>query len=274
MLIASNLVYVHMPKTGGTYVTDVLSRIHQFMGGDIVRVRAHAYTVTHIARRLSGNRKDLLDLQHRRSNKQWDPHGTLAQRPVLARRIPVITTVRNPFDRYVSQYRYGWWKRLAPDFLSRWPHLKKQYPSFPEMEFEEFLRFSNDCWRPKHIPIHATDGIGLQTVQFLYYYAPLLSFREINSGNASELALLTRQSLHRIRFIDTDVLSEELPRALYAAGYSAIVLDHIDFGTKVLPPGSSRQSEDKWRPYYTPATKSWVRERENFLFRLFPSWDT
>ena len=273
MLIARNLVYVHMPKTGGTYVTDVLSRIHQLIDGDIIRVRANAYALTYISRRLRGKRRDLFDLQHRTSQKQWDPHGTLAQRPVLARRIPVITTVRNPYDRYVSQYRYGWWKRLAPDFLSRWPDLKTKYPHFPDMEFSQFLSFSNDYWRHRKMRIKAAPDIGVQTVHFLYFYAPLLPFRELSASNDARLATIARESLQRITFIDTEALSEELPKALFAAGYSEDVLRHVDFGTRVLPEGSTRTLEDKWRQYYTPATKSWVRERESFLFDLFPAWD-
>jgi hypothetical protein len=47
----------------------------------------------------------------------------------------------------------------------------------------------------------------------------------------------------------------------------------LDLG-RILPKGRGRSVEQqKWESYYTPELKRRVREKERFIFELFPEFD-
>jgi hypothetical protein len=60
---------------------------------------------------------------------------------------------------------------------------------------------------------------------------------------------------------------------LVGEGYADEDVSFIRGEGKVLPRGRGRDAGQKWQHYYTPGLKAWVREKENFLFKLFPEFD-
>lgn len=69
MIVTDDLVYVHMPKTGGTFVTHALSQVHKLH-----------------PRKYGG----LTALQPK--------HGTCHDIPADHRHKTILSTIRNPFD--------------------------------------------------------------------------------------------------------------------------------------------------------------------------------
>jgi hypothetical protein len=47
--------------------------------------------------------------------------------------------VRNPHDRYVSQYAFPWWKEHPPREWFDLDAVRAKYPHWPEVFFEEFV---------------------------------------------------------------------------------------------------------------------------------------
>jgi hypothetical protein len=102
MLVTDNFVYVHMPKTGGTFVTSVLTRLHA------LREPAHSRHAR-LKRQMSLLKERWRTLPALGSS-QYGPllslepkHGTCHDIPKTHRRKPIAATIRNPFDWYVSQ---------------------------------------------------------------------------------------------------------------------------------------------------------------------------
>src|SRR5262245_1870540 len=131
MLFTDRYCFVHMPKTGGTFVTTVLLRVHGIR-----------WTwLTHLASSVKR------DLTYRGeygtfiyNNKK---HGTCSDIPAAHRHKQVLATVRSPYDLYVSQYEFGWWKRreMLP-YLRAVPGFARDYAHFPDLSFAEFVRLT------------------------------------------------------------------------------------------------------------------------------------
>ena len=122
MIITDDFVYIHQPKTGGTFVTDVLERLYQGAPGRAGR--GGTFLNTH-------------------------KHGTCSDIPAAHLGKPILTTVRNPYDRYVSQYHFGWWRR-HPDAYCGEEEMRARYPRYPELSFAEFVQMANTLFLNRH----------------------------------------------------------------------------------------------------------------------------
>ena len=91
MIITDRFVYIHYPKTGGTFVSTVLARLHESHPS----VFGANFTDTGIAKKPGAGGK----------------HGTCAEIPAEHSHKPILTTTRSPYDRYVSQYKFRFGKR-------------------------------------------------------------------------------------------------------------------------------------------------------------------
>ena len=159
MIFTDRFVYVHEPKTGGTFVTSMLFRLYG--------LRWTRWT--HLRNALFGR----VRCRHPRygalvhdSNK----HGGCNEIPPPQRGKKVLATVRNPFDLYVSQYEFGWWRRA--EFLRHYealPRFREEYPNFPDLSFAEYVQLSNAALRPLSGGVRGVsdEGPGLITEQFL-----------------------------------------------------------------------------------------------------------
>lgn len=265
MIFTDKFVYIHEPKTGGTFVTAALFRLY---GLKWTRL-------THLKNSLAG--------EVRRSSPKYgtlihnsNKHGFCSQIPAAHRDKTVLASVRNPYDLYVSQYEFGWWKRR--EFLRYFravPAFDATYPRFPEITFAEYVRLVNEAF-----PVYANgDGeapAGLHTEQFFKYYFrnPPEAFARMKQRADYVSSASYRGDMFRLHFIRTDALNQGLYDFLSQMNYDDEDIRFIlDLG-KILPKGRGRTGEQqKWERYYTPDLKRWVRERERFLFELFPEFD-
>src|SRR6185312_12021377 len=108
MLISDQFVFLHGPKTGGTFVTEVFTQVFASVGCTLLNIHKHGRT-------------EDIPLQH--DSKQ------------------LVTTVRNPFDFYASHYAFGYWIDRELDNLSFWDEapIRGRYPNYPYLSFEEYL---------------------------------------------------------------------------------------------------------------------------------------
>jgi hypothetical protein len=133
VIFTDRFVYVHQPKTGGTFVTAVLFRLHDFRWTRWTHLRS-AFRISLVHRNRYGT---LVYNNHK--------HGGRRAIPPEQRHKPVLATVRNPYDLYVSQYEFGWWKRRQ---YRRWfarvrsfdDYVRVAGEAFGSLE-QQFLRF-------------------------------------------------------------------------------------------------------------------------------------
>lgn len=270
-----------MPKTGGTFVTTVLERLHR-----PAPQHSHASPL----RSLLSSILRLTDPLRGTSVQQYGPllklepkHATCHDIPARHRHKQILSNTRNPYDWYVSQYEFGWWKRtfmydpadaptpvgyaieqVLPEFISR-------HPGFPDISFREFLEL---CRAAAGVYDEKFDGgLGLCTygfVQFFYKDATRFFARvdedHLTSGRHLEDA-------YNVHFLNTEDLNRRLYDFLSCQGYQADDLEFVLELDRVLPMNIGRTEDQKWEHYYTPDLKNLIRERDWPLFALFPEFD-
>lgn len=282
MIITDKFVFVHLPKTGGTFVESVLQRIHSARGDQIIEQRADEMTDKWLNQRLRAMIQPLvrrsqpglyLKLTHRQGN-EYNQHGPVDQIPLEHRHKPILSVLRNPYDRYVSQYEFKWWVKRPTAFTDNLEALRAAYPRYPDLTFAEFVAVfnsfflgnANNCFSPE-------DRLGRHTVQFAQYY--FADPARVAIIDAQYLA--NQQYYHdmhpRLRMIFQEDLNRQLHDFLLEMDYDpaeiAFILDH----ERVLPPDSTRRAEQSWEHYYTPELKAQVRHYERMLFAMYSQWD-
>ncbi len=236
MIVTDRFVYVHMPKTGGTFVVEMLRNLHRSTG--------------------------------RRGRFEWlKKHGRCREIPEPFGDLPIVGCIRNPYDRYVSQFHYQWWRRLPGQF----PGLQ-DHPSYPDLSFEEFVRLANERWNEKFFPERATHpSIGWQTAALIDFFA-LDPVALACSKRVPDLSQL-REGLVEATFLKTESLNRDLFEFVTTHGYSTLEAAFLMVAPKVKPPAGDRSPEDNWRGHYSPELKRYVRERERLIFELVPEFD-
>jgi len=224
MIVTKQFVYIHMPKTGGTFVTEILKRLYGVSGKPTLRQR--------VCRRLP-LRKPLLSV-----NK----HGYCGQIPPEYSHLPIVGCVRNPLDRYVSQYSFAWWKTYPDDF----PELK-DHPSYPDLSFEEFVHLANEHWLDKdNQGVDVDRSLGWHTIAFVNWYCrnaeELLRYNEGRPLTADRI----RESLYTDSFLRTNRLNRDLHDYLHGLGLPESKLEFILESPKIMPREGGRTEAQKW----------------------------
>jgi hypothetical protein len=252
MIVTDSFIYIHMPKTGGTFVTKILEQLYS--------KRDKPGLWPRLRRRLSGNPKFI----------SLNKHGYCFQIPSAYSHLPVFGCIRNPYDRYVSQYTFGWWLTHPNDFPGLMEH-----PRYPNLGFEDFVYLANEKWNDVG-RLGLTDGnssLGWHSTAFITYYcnepANILMRAKIGSISSDEI----RDSLRTQVLLETHKLNTDLYDYLIAQGFSESELSFVLTTGKIMPREGGRTANQHWERYYTPNLKSYVRERERVLFDLFPQFD-
>jgi hypothetical protein len=292
MLFAPRFTYIHEPKTGGTFVSHVVGRLH----GTVVdvpasRLRAPAlrfglaaasFYPELVRARVTGPRSaaDKYGRVYR-----WNDHGTCSEIPAGRRSRPILATVRNPLETYVSLFRFGWWQRpeYIPVYRRFIPDFDSRYPTFPDVSFRQYLELLHSgCVLPASRDVDDPTAVGYLTQRFVRFYfrlgrgargydpAPVL--RNIDgylAGGRYE------EGIFDVRFIRTARLNRDLCEFLIAVGYEAADVQFVEDLAPVIPTGTSfvfgeGSDSSEWTRYYTPELEATMRSRDRLIFTLFP----
>lgn len=254
MIITDKFVYIHVPKTGGTFVTTMLKKLHGFKN---TGQKSSGF----LERIVGKGRHGLLDI---------DKHGTCSQIPKRHGQKLIVSSIRSPYDRYVSQYEFKWWLK-EPDCFGHPDEVRKLFPSFPDLSFEEYVSLTNTFLVvPGNDPKNKS---GWHTTQFIKFFAkePNSVIEKINKEYIGSEAW--RQDFFPVHFLRTSNLNKDLHDFLLGMGYSPTDLAPILTSGKIFPSEGGRDASQGWERYFTPELKRFVRTREWMLFELFPEFD-
>jgi hypothetical protein len=253
----------------------VLRKIHEGRGDRIEHRRSDEPPSRRPWREwFTAPRPVLLDLINLQRENEWNQHGRVDQIPFEDRHKPILTTLRNPFDRYVSQYEFKWWKTHPHTFFKDVDRLKQVYPHYPELSFGEFLEASTNFYLGLESPrFSLEDRLGRHTLQFIaYFYQQPEKVVEIDADYLVQ-RLYHQDICPRVSYIFMEDLNRQLHAFLNKMGYSADEISFILDHGKVFPREGGRNNHQTWEAYYTPELKAYVRHRERMLFDLFPEFD-
>lgn len=260
MIITDRFVFVHQPKTGGTFVREVLWEISRrearsFPRGFLQRagiVRpGHAYLETD------------------------DYHGTCHEIPPPQRSKKILSIVRNPFDFYVSFYHFGWWASHPEDSYRDVAAVRRAFPRFPDLSFEEFLSVANCYFNEFDMIGSRMEDVdhrpGYYSTQFMLYFFkdPRAVYRDIDDEYIS--ARRWSDDMFDAHFMRTHALNRDLHRYLADVGYPTHLIDGVSSKAPVRPAEQLRDRPSReYEHYYTDATRALVLKKERLLFAMFP----
>lgn len=261
MVITDKFVFVHQPKTGGTFVRQVIDGI----------AKAELAAVPFGRLRKAG----LLPC-HYRYRDTADYHDTCHDIPVEHRDKKIVSAVRDPFDFYVSFYHYGWWVVHPEDSYRDLDEVRRAFPNFPDLSFEQFLELANRFFLDFDM-IGDTGGghrFGYYSTQFLLYFfkAPTIAYRRIDAAYLAERTW--HDDMFTVEFLRTSTLNSDLHQFLARMGYPGRYIDGVLGKTPVRPQEHhTRRPSASFKNYYTRKTYDIVREKERLLFAIFPDLD-
>ncbi len=202
-------------------------------------------------------------------------HGGALDIPMKYRDRSILTNIRNPFDYYVSQYEFGWWKRKeCMKYYRQVKGFDTRFPDFPNLSFTQFMELL--CAAYNDLPntnYFNEAALGHYTIDFLrnHFYQPALAMQKISRDYFESGAY--KKDMFPTQFIFTHKLNQQLYEFLLQCGYPKESIEFILKKEKVLPQGKGRTNEQQWEKYYTPELKELVRKKDWFLFELFPEFE-
>jgi hypothetical protein len=250
MFITDDFIFIHFPKSGGTFVVKMLEQ---------------ACNTCH---KLSAHL--ILDDKVPNTDEPYGQHGGCEQIPDgWGEDRSLFTTIRNPLDGLVSRYEFKWWQSHP---IVTTEEIIKEYPEFPNLSFQRYLDMANTLFLGKLTNNPINPNIGILSFQFLRFYFrnPYQLLTEIDdtyfqSGKWKE-------DMFDIKFLKMDRLNEELFSFLVDHGYSENKVTFIRDHMKVYPQEGGRSAEQQWQKYYTPELIEYIKKKERLLFEIFPSY--
>jgi len=255
MILTKKFVFIHLRKTGGTFVTTVVSRVYRKRG-----------FLARWARKVKG--KDFFNLNQ---------HGTCAEIPPSHRGLPIVSSVRNPYDRYVSMYHFKGWTRSPEQWFADLDAVRRRYPHSPDLTFEEFLEVASTGFKALDDSAVPEDRrLGCQSEEIVRYFfrEPARVFPAIDDAYIA--ARRWEKDMHPVRWLRVEDLNRDTHALLVDSGCRPEDVAWVLEEGRILPEQSRdapRPAEKAWQSYYTPALKETVRRRERLLFAMFPEYD-
>jgi len=265
LLLTDTFTFIHQPKTGGTFVTAMLTRLHEARGDRVSTVWFDPSHPTPLPQVAPGT---LVKLMLTTRNQ----HGRRADIPAAHAGKPLLAAIRHPYDRYVSQYEFAWWRRY-PEMFGPVDTVRRRFPAYPDLTFAAFVDLTNDVSVPYRSAQHPDDTPGFHTQQFVEYF-----FRDPEStwprlDDPSAAATLAAEAHDGIRFLDQQQLNRDLAAFLDEMGYHPDEVAAVLDADRIWPPEGGRPADAAWAPYYPPDLKAFVRRKERWLFEWFPHFD-
>lgn len=242
MLITDDFVMLNFPKTGSTFTRKVIKDLYGEGG------TAEIFGVNPL------NPDSVIN----------SPHLSWSQIPSKYSSLPVVSIYRNIFDRYVSQYTFGWWRdHCSPEVKIL---AKSISPKFPEISFAEYIEVIERVIKPRIFALMGlpnTEKIGLQTLEFIIFYAknPLHC---LESAIANPLIDL-RGYLPEIRFLRQSRLRLDLKEYLSYTPIARLAEEYIESAPDLNV--SRPSSLVSWRQYWDDDRLNTCMMREQILLR-------
>lgn len=232
-------------------------------------------TLRQIAQRFGFVGGGIIDTAERGSK-----HATCRDIPLAFRGKPIVSVVRNPYERYLSGYSFGWWKKYPQDFMLDVEAIVGDYPHYPEISFSEYVHIVNTYHYYRTLPTPDLDESNLvgqrtyEIIRFFFKDPPESIFPKLSNEYIEKKRY--ENDLYPVHFLKTHNLNRGLYDFLITVGYDRSQIDFILEADKILPdlpPGGVRRSPKRWQDYYTPELQAFVRQRDRMLFSMFPEFD-
>ncbi len=259
MFIASDFVVVHLSKTGGTFVERTLREMFcsSALGRKIHRLKTR-YGVP-------------IPFYPYRYDEQCDQHALCNDIPESQRGKTIMSCIRNPFDLYVSEYTFGWWKKHPGKWFHDLPAFEKLYPDWRSFSFGEFFSIScrHASWVQRTLAEYPkANRLGWFSHKFVYYYCRDYDYVFQAVEDPDLFFNRVKETMYPVHFIHTEQLNRELYAFLLAKGYAEERIASIPTKEKI----NTSRKDYNWRKWYDEELRRGIEEKDALIFRLFPEF--
>ncbi|MFM9072508.1 MAG: hypothetical protein ACKOOC_03770 [Cyanobium sp.] len=261
MLVTDQFVYIHAPKTGGTFVTEVLFRIYEATWGPTRLLEYHLF-----------RRNIFRHHKYGRFIHRFPKHASVSEIPSEYANLAVISTVRDSLDLLVSEYEFKWWQRK--EYLPYYrvtPMWQVISSSFPNLSFSDFLSLMRQAFLPKP---WLDAGLGYALFTFVRHYCrdskDVIESLPTIESHEDRLSRI-RESVKSINFLSTAQLNIELYALLGRFAYSPDDLQFILDKRRVHPLGRGRSASQTIDQYFTDDLRDSTLKQERLLVDLLPT---
>lgn len=233
MVATKHFLFLHLPKTGGSFVTRHLLQVFP-------------------------------------QARDFDKHGFRCQIPADCRHLPLLGCLRSPYDWYVSAYEFRWWVKHVETLLGverhpRYPNLTLE--DFLRLGNRQWWRRHHPELRARPQVGQYTGALinwfGKNPKRFLREAVKRVpTVAQLRREIAGVTLLRTERLGHQL----ADYLrGHGVPEEQLAMIEKAPKLRP--------GPETIRRGNEDWRTCYTPALKRFVRQQDHLTFELFPDID-
>jgi len=268
MIITNDFVLINFPKTGSTFARQIITDLYlKKLKRNRIQKLANMLGVrkNYFLRELFLPKTEYLT----EKGDQEDQHGRYVQMPEEFRQKPVLSVVRDPVVRNISFYEFGWWKRY---YAAPLEEIKKLFPTFPDIDFQTYLKFQKYNSRYRDTGTDINDDIGEQTVQFIQYFfkRPREVFAKLNDEYI--YSGVYRQDLPDMTLLTTETLNSDLYKYLLGCGFSRKEVGIVTTKGPVRPEQTKRKTEKERSAYLTDDLIRTIRHSERYLYRIYSDY--
>lgn len=271
MIITDRFVLLAFPKTGTTYTTSALRRIHSRRGWR-GRLWPLAWQKRDFPRPGYREHRILRPAAPPFSKERMSRHGTWSDIPELDRSKQLVSVTRNPFTRYTSAYLFQTRMRDQLRPVAPLDVLRATYPGYPDLSFPDYYDLLHRFELPSLLDgIKPGMPLGTHSVSFIRFYFrdPETALRRMTPAYIKDKAYL--QDMAEVKFLHQESLREEFTAFLRTAGYSE---EECALAEQLKQENVARRSEEEsmLSHFYNEALRQEVLARDALLFDLFPEY--
>lgn len=260
MLITKNLVFINNPKTGSSFVRQVIREIMWKRKPSNIMLRCLMKLEM-----ISPLYKELL-FPHIFPKMPPDQHGQYCQIPKKYKDRSIISIVRNPYDKFLSAYEFRHWSRSLPIEKAT---IKKHFPIFPRISLNEYVELNNLIQQNTFRQMGFMNlDIGVQTFQFIKMFFKNPNEVLQNFSHDYVISGEFKKDIGHISFLKQENLKNDLINLLRGYDYTTDELNFIANRDKVNVTKSSISNKSE---LWTNEALMYVEKNEYLLLLMLQS---
>lgn len=257
---------INFPKTGSTFAMQVLDKLHRKKNNRLNRL------LINLGMRNQDLYKNLMLIQTEfisQDNPPIHQHGRWEQIPEQYKYMPVVSIVREPVNRNISNYEFRWW---AQHPVARLEEIYQQFPGFPALDFEEYLAYQNFNTRYRDTGVVIPGDIGNQTVQFFQFFSmnPKKSFKMLNDHYIYDDVY--RDDMPDLTLLKTEAINRDLYEFLLAKNYRKQDIAFILKENRIRPRKTGRLDDESRKNYLTENIIKDIKHKERYLYKIYSDY--
>lgn len=253
MLICPDFIILNSPKTGSSFVREVVKTIFDNRYKKFLYRRMIKF----------GLKEHYQELMFPHFMMGYpDQHGGYYQIPSKFINRKIVSVVRNPYHKFLSEYRFRWWEK-HPEINT--DLIRKHLPLFPNLTIDEFIEYRKILAK-EILRKYGNENdirIGVQSLQFIkmFFREPFEVIKILEEKHFDD-EIFFKQYLADINFLEQKKLNKQL--------YSFLIKNNISKNESNFILGYDRVniSPNKNKAILTKNIIDYVNRNERFLFNV------